>query len=139
MQVETSREYVAVMVEGIEHLQGSRALRRRAAEMLEDLLSERDAATARAEAAERERDEFQTRSIAMHRRVSKLESGATYRWLVELREQFRKERDAATAERDAARAALEIIAGLRQCADNLMGNADVARAALASAKEAGDE
>lgn len=52
MQVETSREHVAVMVEGIEHLQGNHALRHQAAKMLETLISERDAATARAEAAE---------------------------------------------------------------------------------------
>jgi len=31
--------------------------------------------------------------------------------------------------------ALEIIAGERQCVDNLMSNEDIARAALAAAKE----
>ena len=34
------------------------------------------------------------------------------------------------AERDAFRYALEMIAGIRPCADTLMGNADIARAAL---------
>lgn len=37
---------------------------------------------------------------------------------------------ALAAERDALREALEIIAGKRQCIDNLMSNVDVARAAL---------
>lgn len=38
--------------------------------------------------------------------------------------------DAADARERRLREALEIIAGQRQCVDNLMGNADIARAAL---------
>lgn len=38
-------------------------------------------------------------------------------------------------ERDAFRCALEMIAGIRPCADTLMGNADIARAALAQDQE----
>jgi hypothetical protein len=37
-----------------------------------------------------------------------------------------------TRERDVLKEALEIIAGKRQCLDNLMGNRDVAESALAS-------
>ena len=38
--------------------------------------------------------------------------------------------DASDARERRLREALEIIAGQRQCVDNLMGNADIARAAL---------
>jgi len=40
--------------------------------------------------------------------------------------------EAMKAERDRLRYALEIVAGLRQPADNLMSNADIASAALAA-------
>lgn len=39
---------------------------------------------------------------------------------------------------DALREALEMIAGIRPCADALMGNADIARAALAQEQGGGD-
>ena len=44
------------------------------------------------------------------------------------------ERDHLAAKVERMREALEIIAGQRQCIDNLMGNDDIARAALAGDK-----
>lgn len=46
-----------------------------------------------------------------------------------------RERDELHAERDAMRAALRIIAGYTQCADNTLGNVEIARAALAASTE----
>lgn len=45
-------------------------------------------------------------------------------------DQLAHERNGAEAEREAMREALEIIAGKRQCLDNLMSNVEVARAAI---------
>lgn len=45
---------------------------------------------------------------------------------------------ASEAARERYEAALEMIAGLRQCADNLMSNWDIARAALAEPGKAGE-
>ena len=45
----------------------------------------------------------------------------------------------AAAEIKRLREALELIAGDRPCLDNLMGNVDVARAALAKLKGEGDD
>ena len=52
-------------------------------------------------------------------------------WLI-----ARSENATLTAALEEARVSLEIIAGKRQCLDNLMGNGDVARAALATIKAA---
>jgi hypothetical protein len=45
--------------------------------------------------------------------------------------EVRTERDGLAAQIQIAREALEIVAGKRQCIDNLMGNQEVAQAALA--------
>lgn len=90
---------------------------------LRALLSERDAATARAEAAEREASD------------ARMEMNRIFNRSRDRKNELVKERDAATAERDRLREALEIVAGYRQCMDNLMSNVDVARAALTNAKE----
>lgn len=93
------------------------------ADLVAALERERDAATARAEAAEARRDLFDTQAAAAKIAAANAEA----------------QRDAATAERDRLLEALEIIAGYRQCMDNLMSNVDVARAALAgAAKDAGE-
>lgn len=89
------------------------------ADLVAALERERDAATARAEAAEARRDLFDTQAAAAKVTAANAEA----------------QRDAAIAERDRLLEALEIIAGYRQCMDNLMSNVDVARAALACAKE----
>jgi hypothetical protein len=49
------------------------------------------------------------------------------------------ERDAALAEVERLKEALEMIAGCRQCPDGLMSNEDIARAALAAQAETGGE
>jgi uncharacterized protein YukE len=49
---------------------------------------------------------------------------------------FEADRDRLAAKVERMRDALEIIAGQRQCIDNLMGNDDIARAALAGDTDA---
>ena len=55
--------------------------------------------------------------------------------LREIRDVFNEEDRRLRKENAALREALEIIAGERQCIDNLMSNSDVARAALQGAKD----
>ncbi len=98
-------------------------------------------AEAALEAMTRERDDFQRRSIDMHRRVTELEGGAAYRWAVKLREQFRSERDSLAAEVAALREALEDLIGatdgMAMAVNCGMADASIDRArnALATRKE----
>ena len=117
------------------------------ADLVAALERERDAATARAEAAERERDALRDEweEIAAGITTEQPEVGALWPMVSEIngnlaaaRNLFRNEvvaHNRTKAERDRLREALEIVAGYRQCMDNLMSNVDVARVALTSAKE----
>lgn len=58
------------------------------------------------------------------------EMGVTYRNLIVALEAYERDLTKRDEALRLAREALEIIAGKRQCLDNLMGNADVAHAAL---------
>jgi len=103
--------------------------------------AQRDAAIAERDAL---RDEWE--EIAAGITTEQPEVGALWPMVSEIngnlaaaRNLFRNEvvaHNRTKAERDRLREALEIVAGYRQCMDNLMSNVDVARVALTSAKEA---
>jgi len=105
------------------------------------MLKQRDAAIAERDAL---RDEWE--EIAAGITTEQPEVGALWPMVSEIngnlaaaRNLFRNEvvaHNRTKAERDRLREALEIVAGYRQCMDNLMSNVDVARVALTSAKEA---
>ncbi len=126
MQVETSREAVGERIdELLGWLTGPDSGQNdgitETVRVLRAILSERDAATARAEAAERERDAFKRN----------MEAAA------DLAARYGSERDAATAERDKMKAALEkaAIAAEVESAGHAIA---IIEAALTSAKEAGE-
>ena len=106
-----------------------------------DVWQQRDAAIAERDAL---RDEWE--EIAAGITTEQPEVGALWPMVSEIngnlaaaRNLFRNEvvaHNRTKAERDRLREALEIVAGYRQCMDNLMSNVDVARVALTSAKEA---